>query len=91
MAVVFQTFSYADAQVRVHVTTDRGRADLWVHVVEQRGLSSGDAAWYMTANRAEASSRIYLCSRAVADLTVCFVSSRAQAGWQCRQNLRRPL
>ncbi len=91
MAKIYQTFSFADAQCKVHITSDKGAADLWVYNVSSRGLASSDPLWYVTENRAEASTRIYFCSRGMSELIVYFVQNRLEAGWQKKHRLQHRL
>ena len=87
MAIVFQTFNRADSTHLIHVTKAPNLADLWVYPVNYLGGHRGDCIWYFTDNRAEASSRIYLCSQAEAQAKVYFVNRYADAGWQKNQKL----
>ena len=70
MAVIFQTYSVAEAHLKVHVTQNSGLADLFVYSVSNIGMAKGDALWFMTESRARATSRIYLSVLAEAALVV---------------------
>ena len=91
MAVIFQTYSVAEAHLKVHVTQNSGLADLFVYSVSNIGMAKGDALWFMTESRASATSRIYLSVLAEAALVVFFVGTRAEAGWKKKRKLSRPL
>ena len=88
MAIIYQTFSYAEAQCRVNITNNRAEADLWVFNVNNRGLANGDANWYVIENRSESSIRVYFCSRGMSDLIVYFVNNKLEAGWQKDHRLK---
>ena len=92
MARVFQTASMGEAQVRVAIVRDRGEADLLVHRVGSWGLASGDALWYITRNKQDATVWIYPCSIGMAQVKVCFVDNYTEAGWQrphpCKSRFR---
>lgn len=88
MAKIYQTFSYADAQCRVNIASNKGEADLWVYNVNSRGMANGDALWYVTDNRSEASKRIHFCSRGMSELIIYFVDNKLEAGWQKKHRLQ---
>jgi len=79
MAVVFQTFSFADANLRVHVTSNPDEADIWVCQVSSKGQALRPCFWYFSRERNEAKTRIYLCSKPIADLCIYFVNSMSEA------------
>lgn len=81
MARIFQTASMGEAHIRVAIVSDRGQADLLVHRVESWGLAHGDALWFITRNKQDASVWIYPCSIGMAEVRICFVDSYAEAGW----------
>jgi hypothetical protein len=85
---VYQTTIMGEATVRAAVVTDRSKADLLVHRVSSWGLAKGDAYWYITRDKQEASVWVYFCSEGVASLNICFVDSYAEAGWQRRHHLK---
>ena len=91
MAVIFQTYSVAEAHLKVHVTKNSGLADLFVYSVSSVGRATGDSIWYMTESRARATSRIYLSALAEAALVVFFVDAPAKAGWRKARKLSRAL
>ena len=82
MAIVYQTFNRAEANRLVHVTSFPEQADLWVFSVNYVGGHKGDYIWYFTTNRAEATSRIYLCSIGECQTIVHFVDRFSDAGWR---------
>ncbi len=88
MAIIYQTFNFADAKYRVHVTKNPFEADLWANTVNYLGGNSGDLIWYFTLNRDEATCRINLCSYGEAELIVFFVPSFTEAGWRTNKNRR---
>lgn len=88
MAIIYQTFSFAEAQCKVNIATNKAEADLWVYSVSNRGLAAGDAIWYVIDERSEASTRVYFCSRGMSDLIVYFVSNKLEAGWQREHRLK---
>lgn len=81
MARVYQAASMGEAQVRVAIVNDRGQADLLVHRVFGWGLASGDALWFITRNKNDATVWIFPCSIGMAQVRVCFVDNHAEAGW----------
>lgn len=81
MARVYQTASMGEAQVRVAIVEARGQADLLVHRVGSWGLAHGDALWFITRNKQDATVWIYPCSIGMAQVKVCFVDTYAEAGW----------
>ena len=91
MAVIFQTYSVAEAHLKVHITKNSGLADLFVCSVSSVGRATGDSIWYMTESRARATSRIYLSALAEAALVIFFVDAPAKAGWRKARKLSRAL
>lgn len=81
MARVYQAASMGEAQIRVAFVPTPGQADLLVYRVTSWGMASGDALWYITRNKQDASVWIYPCSIGMADVRVCFVDNYAEAGW----------
>lgn len=69
------------ADVRVAIVP-RSNADLLVHRVSSWGLAQGDALWYLTRDRQDATSRVFFVSQGMAQLKICFVDSYGEAGWQ---------
>jgi hypothetical protein len=88
MAIVYQTFDYADAKYRVHITKNPHEADLWATTVNFLSGHSGDLVWYLTSNRDEATSRIYLCSYGEAQIYLYFVQNWADATWRTGKKSR---
>ena len=82
MAIVYQTFSPGDANIRAYVVEDRGAADILVHAVKDMGAAHGDAIWYIARQPGMASSKLHFGSRGFAQLLVYFVAHRAEAKWQ---------
>jgi hypothetical protein len=81
MARIFQTASMGEAKVTVAIVTDRLQADLLVHRVSSWGLANGDALWFITRNKQDATVWIYPCSIGMAKVKVCFVDTYGEAGW----------
>lgn len=81
MARVYQAESMGMADVRIALVRDRGRADLLACRVSSYGAASGDALWFIMTDRQQASVVAYFCDEAFAQLRVCFVPSRGEAGW----------
>ena len=46
MAVIFQTYSIAEAHLKVHITKNSGLADLFVYSVSNVGMAKGDSLWH---------------------------------------------
>ncbi|PTT76929.1 MULTISPECIES: DUF6150 family protein [unclassified Chryseobacterium] len=81
MARIYQATSMGEAHIRVAIVS-RGDADLLVHRVSSWGLANGDAHWFITRNKQEATCWIYAVSQGMADVKICFVDSYGEAGWQ---------
>lgn len=88
MARIYQTPDMGEAHVRVALVPDIGEADLCVCRVDSWGLASGDALWYITRDRQEATAWVHFCGRGFAQVLVCFVDSRGQAGWRGAHRLQ---
>ncbi len=82
MASIYQSPTMGDACIRVALVSARGQADLLVHRVSSPGLAIGEALWFITRDRMMARTVIHVCSLGMAQLKVCFVPSRGEAGWQ---------
>ena len=82
MARVYQSSSMGEAQLRVAIVSARGAADLLVHRVGSWGMAHGDALWFITHERQDASVCICFTSEGMADFKVCFVDNFGEAGWQ---------
>lgn len=81
MARIYQTTSMGEAHVRVAFVS-RGDADLLVHRVSSWGSAKGDALWFITRDRQEATCWIYAVPPGMAEVKICFVDSQGEAGWQ---------
>jgi Family of unknown function (DUF6150) len=81
MAIIYKTQSTGDAHIRVAIVSERGKADLLVHRVANRGFANGAYLWFITRDKHEAQTWIYPCSEGMADLKVCFVALRSESGW----------
>lgn len=82
MARIYQAASMGEAQIRVAIVEARGEADLLVYRVRSWGLACGDARWFITRDRQDASASVYFTSPGFAQVSVCFVNSQGEAGWQ---------
>jgi hypothetical protein len=71
-----------DAQLNVALVRNQGEADLCVHRVSSWGMAHGDAVWFMTPHRHDATLRVYFTSRGMAQVRVCFVDTYSAAGWR---------
>ncbi|BEV02818.1 DUF6150 family protein [Chryseobacterium gambrini] len=81
MARIYQTTYMGEAHIRVAIVS-RGDADLLVHRVSSWGSAKGDARWFITRDKQDASCWIFVTSLGMADLKICFVDSQGEAGWQ---------
>jgi hypothetical protein len=45
-------------------------------------MAHGDAVWFMTPHRHDATLRVYFTSRGMAQVRVCFVDTYSAAGWR---------
>jgi hypothetical protein len=70
-----------EASVRFALV-ERGSADLLVHRVSTRGLANGDALWFITRDRQEATTLACFTSQGMAQVKICFVDTMGEAGWQ---------
>lgn len=81
MPTIYQTRNMGEAQLRIALV-ERGCADLLVRRVASRGMAHGDALWFITRDRQEASVVACFTSPGMAQVKVCFVDSHGEAGWQ---------
>ena len=88
MARIYQTWCSGDAHVHAALVEDPGRADLLVYRVLSWGEAIGDAYWYITRNRQDASVCIYFDSIGMSEIRVCFVNTRGMAGWRTPHRLK---
>lgn len=84
MARIYQTTSMGEAHLRVALVGNQGEADLLVHRVSSWGMARGDALWYITRNKQDATAWLCFTSVGMAQIKICFVDSQASAGWQER-------
>ena len=93
MARIYQTATMGEAQIRVALVQDRGTADLLVHRVNSWGLAHGDALWYITRDKQDATVWLFFTSQGMAEINICFVDNYSEAGWQkphrCKGRLGR--
>lgn len=88
MAWVYQAASQGDATIRAALVQDVGMADLCVHRVAVRGQARGDALWFITRDRNEASARVWFGPIGMAQVKICFVDAYGLAGWRRPHPLR---
>lgn len=81
MARIYQAESMGMADLRIALVRERGRADLLACRVSSYGAATGDALWFITRNRHDATIAAYFCDESLAQLKVCFVQARGEAGW----------
>ncbi|SIT15501.1 DUF6150 family protein [Chryseobacterium gambrini] len=81
MARIYQVASMGEAHIRVAIVS-RGDADLLVNRVSSWGLAHGDALWYITRNKQDATCVISFVSVGMAQVKICFVDTYSEAGWQ---------
>lgn len=91
MALIFQSTTQADAQVRADLVDSPGMADLCVHRVLVRGQAAGDALWFITRDRNEATTRVWFGSIGMCQVKICFVDAYGMAGWRRPHPLRGQL
>lgn len=82
MARIYQTPTMGEAHVRVAIVSDPGAADLLVHRVSSWGLAHGDARWFITRNKQDASAWVFFTGEGFAQVKIHFVDSAGAAGWQ---------
>jgi len=82
MARVYQSASMGEAHIRVALVHERGVADLLVHRVDSWGLARGDALWYITRDKQDATVWLFFTSLGMAQVKICFVDNYSEAGWQ---------
>jgi Family of unknown function (DUF6150) len=82
MARIYQTELMGEAHIRVALTASRGEANLLVHRVNSWGLAHGDALWYITRDKQDATALVCFTSPGLAQLKICFVDNYSEAGWQ---------
>ena len=80
VARIYQTNNMGEADVRVAIV-QRGNADLLVHRAASWGLATGDAQWFITRERQDATASVYFTAQGFAQLTICFVDQAGEAGW----------
>lgn len=88
MARVYQTYYMGEAHVRAAVVDDPGEAHLCVHRVRTWGLARGDALWYITPDKQDATVWVYFGSIGFSQVKICFVDNYTQAGWRCPHRLK---
>jgi hypothetical protein len=82
MARIYQAASMGEAHIRVALVQERGSADLLVHRVSSWGLAYGDALWYITRDKQDASVWLYFTSIGMAEVKIFFVDNYGEAGWK---------
>lgn len=82
MARIYQTPVMGEAHVRVAIVDSRGEADLLVYRASSWGMAYGDARWYITRNKQDATAWVFFTTRGFAQIKICFVDNQSEAGWQ---------
>ena len=88
MARIYQAASMGEAHIRVALVNERGVADLLVHRVGSWGLARGDALWYITKDKQDATAWLFFTSLGMAQVKICFVDNYSEAGWQTPHRLK---
>ncbi|CAB3770181.1 DUF6150 family protein [Paraburkholderia humisilvae] len=88
MARIYQAATLGEAQVRIALVRDRGRADLLACRVDSWGMAHGDTLWFITRNRHDATAIAYFCDEGLAQLKVCFVDARGEVGWRREHRMK---
>lgn len=79
---VFQTFNRNEARHSIHITQQKGKADLCVYLVNNRALAFDETRWFICNSKVDAEVILYFGSAGGSKLNVHFVKQPAQAGWQ---------
>lgn len=83
MAWIYQVGSMGSAHIKAAIVDTPGMADLCVFLVESVGMASGDAYWFIDRSKESARTWVYFPANiGMADIKICFVKSRAMAGWK---------
>ena len=82
MARIYQAASMGEAHMRVAIVDNRGEADLLVYRVNSWGMAYGDHLWFITRNKQDATAWVFFTSPGFAQIKICFVDNRSEAGWQ---------
>jgi hypothetical protein len=90
MARIYQTASMGEAHLRVAIV-ERGQADLLVYRANSWGMAYGDARWFITNDKQDATTWIYFTSIGMAQIKICFVDAQGEAGWQVGKPVSRKL
>jgi len=79
---VFQTFNRNEARYAIHITQNKGKADLCVYLVNNRALAYDESRWFICNSKAESQVVLYFGNAGASKLNIHFVKQPAQAGWQ---------
>ena len=71
-----------EAHIRVAIVVTAEEADLLVYRAASWGLAIGDARWFITREKTEATCWIYFTSLGLAQIKICFVDNIMRAGWR---------
>jgi hypothetical protein len=82
MARIYQAPVMGEAQIRIAIVSNRAEADLLVCKVDSYGMAIGDALWYITRDKENATCRVYFTSVGMAQINIYMVTTRGEAGWQ---------
>lgn len=81
MARIYQAATMGEAQIRIAIVATRAEADLLVHRVSSLGLATGDALWFITRSKQDATAWVFPTSVGMAHVKICFVDTYGEAGW----------
>ncbi|TQV87252.1 DUF6150 family protein [Aliikangiella coralliicola] len=82
MALIYQTFSIGEADVKAYVTHNQAIADLWVYITKNRGIAYKTGVWYLCRSKVEAQKKVCFCDRGMSNLIVYFVNDQGLASWR---------
>ena len=88
MARIYQTPVMGEAHLRVAIVESRGEADLLVYRDNSWGMAHGDARWYITRDKQDATVWVFFTSQGMAQVCIYFVNSQGEAGWQKESRFR---
>ncbi len=91
MARIYQTFNITESHLVAHITQVKGKADLCVYVVPNKGLAYGDERWFISKDKGDADKFIFFGSQGQSALNIYFVKTLAEAGWQTNHRLKGQL
>ncbi len=81
MARIYQAATMGEAHIRIAIVPAHAEADLLVHRVSSWGLATGDALWFITRSKPDATAWVFFTSVGMAQVKICFVDTPGEAGW----------